>query len=87
MTVAEKIKTAYAKKQSFAVLMIDADNFKRVNDTYGHKIGDKVLMELAAICERSLRHDDVVARYGGEEFVVFLANVTADIAAMVAGRL
>ncbi len=85
--VAEKIKAAHAKKESFAVLMIDADNFKRVNDTYGHKIGDKVLMELAAICERSLRHDDVVARYGGEEFVVFLANVTADIAAMVAGRL
>lgn len=84
---AEKIKSAHDKKQSFAVLMIDADNFKRVNDTYGHKIGDKVLMELAAICERSLRSDDVVARYGGEEFVVFLAGVNTDIAAMVAGRL
>lgn len=85
--VAEKIKAAHSKKEPFAVLMIDADNFKRVNDTYGHKTGDKILMELAANCERSLRPDDVVARYGGEEFVVFLANVNPEVAVMVAGRL
>lgn len=84
---AKKIKEAHAKKEHFAVLMIDADNFKRINDTFGHKIGDKVLIELAATCERSLRADDLVARYGGEEFVAFLNNVTPEIAAMVANRL
>lgn len=85
--VPEKIKAAHNTQQSFAVLMIDADYFKRVNDTYGHKIGDKVLMEMAHIIERSLRPDDVVARYGGEEFVVFLNNVTPEIAVLVAERL
>ena len=67
--------------------MMDADHFKNVNDTYGHKVGDKVLIELAAICERSLRPEDMIARYGGEEFVVFLNKVTPEIAKMVADRL
>ena len=83
----ERIMKARHSKQPFAVLMLDADNFKRINDTYGHKIGDKVLIELAAVCERTLRSEDMVARYGGEEFVVFLENVTPDIAEIVANRL
>lgn len=85
--VAEKIGKAHENKEDFAILMIDADNFKNVNDTYGHKIGDKVLIELASVCEHSLRQDDLVARYGGEEFVVFLAKVTPSIAKIVANRL
>ncbi len=85
--IAEKINKAHQQKEPFAILMLDADHFKNVNDTYGHKVGDKVLMELAAICERSLRPEDIVARYGGEEFVVFLNKVTPDIAYMVANRL
>lgn len=84
---AQKIKQSRYNKQPFAVLMFDADHFKRVNDTYGHKIGDKVLIELASVCERTLRPEDLVARYGGEEFVVFLNNVTSDIALLVANRL
>ena len=83
----EKISQAHLQKESFAVLMLDADFFKNINDAYGHKAGDKVLMELAAICERSLRPEDMVARYGGEEFVVFLSKVTPEIAEMVANRL
>ena len=85
--VAKKINIAHQQNEPFAILMLDADHFKNVNDTYGHKIGDKVLMELAAICERSLRPDDVIARYGGEEFVVFLNKVSSDIAQMIAERL
>lgn len=84
---AEKIAKAHENKEDFAILMIDADNFKKVNDTFGHKIGDKVLIELASVCERSLRQDDLVARYGGEEFVVFLSKVTPQIAKLVADRL
>ncbi len=84
---AEKIEEAHRKNESFAVLMIDADHFKTVNDTYGHKIGDKVLIELASVCEHTLRSDDLIARYGGEEFVAFLRNVDAQTAPLVANRL
>lgn len=86
-TVPQKIRAAKEANQPFAILMIDADHFKNINDTYGHKTGDKVLIELAQVAERALRPDDIVARFGGEEFVVFLNNVTEDVAMMVAGRL
>ena len=71
----------------FSVFMIDADHFKRVNDTYGHKVGDKVLMALASTAEKALRENDIVARYGGEEFVVYLAQSNAAEAKSVADRL
>jgi diguanylate cyclase (GGDEF)-like protein/PAS domain S-box-containing protein len=83
----EKITQAHRRGQSFAIIMLDADKFKNVNDTYGHKVGDKVLMELAAVCERQLRAEDLVARYGGEEFVIFLNNVNTETASSVANRL
>ena len=85
--VAKRINTAHLKNKDFAVLMVDADHFKNVNDKYGHKTGDKVLMELAHVLERSLRPDDVVARYGGEEFVAFLNDVNEEVAVAVANRL
>lgn len=80
-------RIALNPNDSYSVLMIDADHFKRVNDTYGHKIGDKVLIELSSTAERALREDDIVARYGGEEFVVFLPKLSADEAKIVADRL
>ncbi len=86
-SVTQRIKQAYLENQNFAILMIDADHFKSINDKYGHKTGDKVLMELAHTIERSLRPEDVVARYGGEEFVVFLHNVSSDISLLVSERL
>lgn len=85
--VPEKIRKAHIAGQPFAILMIDADHFKNINDEYGHKTGDKVLIEMAQVTERSLRPDDIVARFGGEEFVVFLNNVSEDVAMTVAGRL
>ncbi len=85
--VPQKISDSRLKREDFAILMVDADHFKNINDLYGHKIGDKVLIEMAHILERSLRPEDVVARYGGEEFVVFLNNAPKDIAKMVAERL
>ncbi|MFJ4144116.1 diguanylate cyclase [Pseudomonas sp. NPDC089734] len=56
----------------FALLFIDADHFKRINDTYGHAIGDEVLYQLAQIIQKNTRSTDFVARYGGEEFAVLL---------------
>ena len=57
-------------------MMIDIDNFKLINDTYGHLTGDRILKQLAALLKREQRSPDVVARYGGEEFVVLLPETT-----------
>lgn len=85
--VPEYINESIKKSENFSLLLLDADKFKNINDTYGHKTGDKVLIELAEICRHSLREDDVVARFGGEEFVVFLNKTDADSAQKVAERL
>lgn len=85
--VPEYITECIKKSQNFSLLMLDADKFKNINDVYGHKLGDKVLIELANICRTSLRTDDIVARSGGEEFVVFLNNTDTDLALKVAERL
>lgn len=85
--VPEKIKETLKKSQNFSLLMLDADKFKNVNDQYGHKIGDKVLIELVACCQNDLREDDIVCRFGGEEFVVYLDNTNSQSAQIVAERL
>ena len=69
-----------------SLLMIDVDNFKTYNDTFGHPAGDEVLRNVAKILQASARGSDVVARYGGEEFVVILRNTNEHIAATVAER-
>jgi diguanylate cyclase (GGDEF)-like protein len=73
--------------KTFAVLMVDIDHFKRINDTYGHPAGDVVIKELADVATRVLRPSDVLARYGGEEFVINLPDTTQDQALVVAERL
>ena len=69
------------------VAMLDADHFKRVNDSYGHQVGDDVLRELADRCRRTLRSNDVLGRYGGEEFVIVFPETGLDEARVVAERL
>jgi two-component system cell cycle response regulator len=70
-----------------AVLMLDVDRFKSINDSYGHPAGDAALKEVAKRLKSHLRAADVVARYGGEEFMVVLAGAPIDYATMVAERL
>ncbi len=70
-----------------SILMFDIDHFKRVNDTFGHDVGDEVLREVAIRSARNLRNLDLVARLGGEEFVVIMPDTDGEAAVMVAERL
>lgn len=72
---------------SFAVISIDIDHFKYVNDTYGHDVGDLVLVELARLMQESSRDSDVPCRVGGEEFLVLLPGVDTKGAVQIAERL
>ncbi|UCF93826.1 MAG: diguanylate cyclase [Desulfobacterales bacterium] len=63
-------------KAPFAMLLLDIDNFKAINDTYGHQTGDRVLLASVNKCRDSIRHDDFLARYGGEEFVIVLPGAS-----------
>ena len=74
-------------KHSMALLMIDLDHFKHINDTYGHLAGDHVLKMVGRSLERSLRREDILCRYGGEEFAALLPETGREIAIEVAERL
>lgn len=74
-------------KTLLSISMIDIDHFKRINDSYGHTIGDQVLFQLANILQESIRDPDTVGRYGGEEFLVVLPNTRLRDAAEQAARL
>lgn len=78
-----------AKEQGrpLALILIDIDQFKRFNDTWGHQLGDRVLREVAQLIKNASRNGDTVARYGGEEMAVILPNATATAAEDVAERI
>lgn len=76
-----------AAEEPFAVLYVDVDRFKDVNDRWGHAIGDRVLVEIARRIARSCHPDDLVARFGGDEFVVLLRGVDAATADVVGRRV
>ncbi|MFH6564652.1 GGDEF domain-containing protein [Pseudomonas kulmbachensis] len=73
--------------ESFAIVSLDVDNFKYVNDTYGHHAGDKILSHLAKIMKEISRDDDVVCRVGGEEFLILLPGLSSKSAEEFANRL
>ena len=81
------LNRAVFKKADFSVLMIDVDNFKPVNDEFGHEVGDKVLQKIAKLGVKLMRKTDVFGRYGGEEFMVFLPNTSLEQALIIAERL
>jgi len=74
-------------QRPLSVIMMDIDHFKRVNDTYGHAIGDQVLQGWARVIKSNLRQVDILARYGGEEFVILLPETPIDEALRTAERL
>jgi diguanylate cyclase (GGDEF)-like protein len=66
------------RESSLAVIMIDLDYFKRINDAFGHEAGDLVLAEIAALLKTQIRGSDIACRYGGEEFALVLPDVTLE---------
>ena len=85
--LSEEIARYNRYKQPFSLLMVDVDEFKEFNDTYGHIIGDKVLKDLAAIIVESLRNTDIPARFGGDEFVLILPQTPKADAINIANRI
>ncbi|UZE21165.1 GGDEF domain-containing protein [Pseudomonas sp. B21-056] len=87
----ESLKATYARHQRYgnnsSLVMFDIDHFKRVNDTYGHQAGDKVIEQVARLVREHVRDSDVAGRYGGEEFGVVLSDTDKTGARMFAERL
>lgn len=71
----------------FSLMLIDVDHFKNVNDSYGHPVGDRVLMALVQTCRENVRRDDFVGRYGGEEFAILMPGAPASVALKKAKHL
>ena len=83
----EEISNARRNNQPLTAIVIDIDDFKRINDTYGHSAGDIALIKLANILKQELRSSDVVSRVGGEEFHILLTNTCEAIALRIAERM
>jgi diguanylate cyclase (GGDEF)-like protein len=83
----EEVLRAQRSRQPLSALMLDLDDFKLVNDTFGHLFGDQVLAWTAELIRSTLRETDVAARYGGDEFAILLPETTADAAARAAERI
>jgi diguanylate cyclase (GGDEF)-like protein len=84
----EKIETFIQKhKPSFGLILLDIDFFKKVNDTYGHNVGDTILIEFSNILKTNTRKDDIVIRYGGEEFLIIFQNISKETLLLKAENL
>jgi diguanylate cyclase (GGDEF)-like protein len=82
-----EISRAARENSSFCLIMLDIDHFKKINDTYGHSAGDKVLVEIVNRMKSALRPYDVIGRYGGEEFVVGISKTDSKTNRVIAERL
>ena len=85
--LATLVEQAAARGKPIAVLLVDIDYFKAVNDSHGHDVGDDVLREFALRIRKSIRNIDFACRYGGEEFVIVMPETDVAVATMVAERL
>ncbi|MEJ8561728.1 GGDEF domain-containing protein [Yoonia sp. GPGPB17] len=82
--LAQKARTSHP---TGVLLMLDADRFKSINDTYGHQVGDICLKSISYTLQRSLRKEDIVGRLGGEEFAFYLGGVSVETARVIGERL
>jgi diguanylate cyclase len=86
-TLDREVARAQRNQSRFSLAMLDLDHFKKLNDTYGHEAGDRMLVHFAALTKSVLRKSDAFVRYGGEEFTVLLPDTDARGAMFVLGRL
>lgn len=82
-----EIEIAKLRKNRTSILLLDIDHFKKINDTYGHPVGDQILLGMVALCQGSLREMDTLARLGGEEFIILLPETGPAAARHIAERL
>ena len=82
-----ELNRAHRFKHSLGLILFDIDQFKMVNDTFGHAAGDEVLRAVAGICRAAIREIDVIGRYGGDEFVIVLPECSLETALIVAERM
>lgn len=85
--LSQMFRRAIKFNEKLSVVMCDLDHFKKINDTYGHLIGDEVLKKIAQILRRNVRMTDVIGRYGGEEFIIFLPYSSSKQAYEIAERI
>jgi len=85
--LAQEFELCRQTSQSLTVIFLDIDNFKLINDTYGHQGGDSVLISVARVLQSATRNFDTLVRYGGDEFVVLLPNTSEQVARMVSERI
>jgi len=83
----KEVHRAERYKTPLSISMLDIDHFKKINDSYGHTVGDQVLYQLATLLSEGVRESDMVGRYGGEEFLILLPNTKLSKAAELAARL
>lgn len=83
----QEFTRAEHEKLPLSMMVLDIDNFKRINDEFGHRVGDEVLRKITHQLQASLRNTDILCRYGGEEFVIALPSTNQEIALQVANRL
>lgn len=83
----QKLKESKREESLFSVIMIDIDCFKTINDTYGHEIGDHVLIHTAHLMRESIRESDILGRWGGEEFLLILPHTSSEGALVIAEEI
>jgi diguanylate cyclase (GGDEF)-like protein len=83
----EELHRAQRYNNILSIVMADLDQFKNINDTYGHDAGDRVLKAIGKFLQKNVRDVDVVARYGGEEFVIMIPEAANDAAYILSERL
>jgi diguanylate cyclase (GGDEF)-like protein len=86
-TFFEMVEKARARKNRGILLMLDADWFKKINDTHGHQVGDRCLTTIAYTLRRNIRQNDILGRLGGEEFAIYLQDATIEQARVIGERL
>lgn len=85
--LAHEVAVARRYEQGLAIILMDLDHFKKINDTFGHEVGDEVLASVSRVIRKTIRNTDILGRIGGKEFIAVLPNQTADSASVPAKRI